>query len=170
VADVQRISSEKLLLLLKQRGIVLTDRRLRQLADLSFYPPPVRSEYEFLATLLGLIEHYHKLREKQGGGLAAEKLRTAIADRRIREVEAAEREGTVEDVGEVERARVALVMFVRQRLLGLPAKLSPRLAAFNTQAQIQSALEKEIEEILHQLAEPAFVARPDPQSEDGGSE
>lgn len=169
-APIQKISSDTLLKLLAQQGLVLTDRRLRQLAKEGFFPDPIKSQYVFLPTLLGLIHYYHALREKQGGGLAAEKLRTARADRRIKEVDAAKAEDSVEDIGEVERARVALVMLVRQRLLGLPAKLSPRLAAYHTQPQIQSALEKELEEILHQLAQPAFIARPDPESEDGADQ
>lgn len=170
MADVQLISSERLLAALGSRGVTISDRRLRQLAKDGFFPEPTRSDYQFLATLLGLIEHYFKLREKQGGGLAAENHRIAVANRRIKEVEAARVEGTVEEISEIERSRVALVMFVRQRLLGIPAKLAPRLAAFNTPAQIQSALEKEIEEILTQLSEPAFIARADSESEDGAAE
>ncbi len=75
MAEVQRISSEKLLMLLSQRGVSFTDRRLRQIADEGFYPPPINGEYEFLATLLGLISNRDKLREKQGGTLATERLR-----------------------------------------------------------------------------------------------
>lgn len=170
MAKAEKITSDKLLLLLKKRGIFLTDRRLRQLADDNFFPPPQQSEYEFLETLLGLIEHYHKLREKQGGSLAQVKLLTAQADLRIKEVEAATRENKVEDVGEVERSRVALVTFVQQRLLGLPAKLAARISTFTTTAQIQSALETEIADALEHLSQPAFIARPDPESEDGGRE
>lgn len=170
MAKAEKITSDKLLLLLKKRGIFLTDRRLRQLADDNFFPPPQQSEYEFLETLLGLIEHYHKLREKQGGSLAQVKLLTAQADLRIKEVEAATRESKVADVGEVERSRIALVTFVQQRLLGLPAKLTARIAAFTTAAQIQSALETEIADVLENLSQPVFIARPDSESEDGGRE
>lgn len=61
MADAQKIHASKLVALLAQHRVSLTSRRLGQLADKGLFPKAAREEYEFIATLLGLIEHYHKL-------------------------------------------------------------------------------------------------------------
>jgi len=75
-AAVQTISSEQLLKLLAGRKVILSGRRLRQLAkEKGLFPEPVGEHYEFLATLLGLIVHYHELYHAGSGELEAEQLR-----------------------------------------------------------------------------------------------
>lgn len=73
--DVQRIPGKKLVQLLTDKGLALTDRRLRQIADEGFYPPPVAGEYETIPTLIGLILHRESLGKKKSGALAVEQLR-----------------------------------------------------------------------------------------------
>jgi len=169
-AVVQTISSEKLLLLLSQRGISLTDQRLRQLAKENVFPNPTRGQYEFLATLLGLIKHYAQLYQKKSGTILEEQLRIQIGKRKIIEVQASDAENEVEQIAEVERSRIALVVMIRQKLLALPAKASSYLACCSDQKEMEVELEKQIEKILSELEQPAFTARPDTVAENGAAQ
>jgi hypothetical protein len=72
---VQRISGTQLETLLRARGIELGDRRLRQLAKEGFFPEPDRGEYEFLATLLGLVRYYRELSARRSDEFEAEEQR-----------------------------------------------------------------------------------------------
>ncbi len=40
---------------------LLTDRRLRQIADRKYYPPPIESKWQLLATLAGFIRYQREL-------------------------------------------------------------------------------------------------------------
>jgi hypothetical protein len=117
MAEIQRISSDRLLPILAARGVVLTDRRLRQLADEGFFPAPVNSDYEFLATLLGLIQHYHKLREKQGGTLAAERLRKLKEEADKVALENDKTRGKLVDIEAVYRHFQGIYVALRARIL-----------------------------------------------------
>lgn len=168
-----RIHTDDLEAQLRARGIELGDRRLRQLAQTGLFPEPLRGEYEFLATLLGLIKHYHDLYRKKSDGLLSLELRKETAKTEQEEIKAARMKEEVEDVIEVERSRVALVVMIRQKLLALPSQASSYLACCDTQAKMETELERQIEKILSDLEAPAFAAkapRPDPQPENGGRE
>lgn len=71
----QTISGNQLEILLRGKGIELGDRRLRQLAQEGYYPEPDRGEYEFLATLLGLVKYYRELANKRSSDFEAQELR-----------------------------------------------------------------------------------------------
>jgi len=179
---IQRISSAQLETLLHGKGIELGDRRLRQLAKEGFFPEPDRGEYEFLATLLGLVKYFRELYARKADGIVEEEKRIAIAKRKIIEVEASRMQDEVEEIAEVERSRIAMVMLIRQKLLALPSQAASYLACCDTQQQIETELERQIEKILGDLETPAFIAREEnggasvpashptgtgPQSEDG---
>jgi len=74
-APVQRISGDQLLKLLARVNLQRTDRWLRQLADKNYFPQPRNGEYEFLATLLGILRYYLDDLEKQSGSLQGQRLR-----------------------------------------------------------------------------------------------
>src|SRR6185295_12330143 len=96
-AGVQLIHSDLLLKALAQRKVILSARRLRQLAtEKHLFPEPVREQYEFLNTLLGLIEHYHGLYTSGSGSLKAIEERTALAKCEVAEVAAGRAKNEVE--------------------------------------------------------------------------
>lgn len=166
----QLIPADKLELLLRTHGVELGDRRLRQLAKDGYFPEPDRGQYEFLATLVGLIKYFRELHAKKSDTRKAIEDRTALAKCEIAETEAARVKGEVEEVAEVERARIALVVLIRQKLLALPAQAAGYLACCDTQAKMEAELERQIEKILTELEAPAFAARPDPVPANGAGE
>jgi hypothetical protein len=162
------IHSDLLIKELAQRNVILSARRLRQLAtEKHLFPEPVREQYNFLDTLFGLIQHYYGLYTSGSGSLKAIEERTALAKCEVAEIAAARAKNEVEDIAEVERARIALVVLIRQKLLALPAKAASYLACCTDQQQMESELEKQIQHILSDLEAPVFTARPDTQPEDG---
>lgn len=165
---VQKISGTQLETLLRGKGVELGDRRLRQLAQEGYFPEPDRGDYEFLATMLGLIAYYRDLHKKKSDSRKEIEDRIAAAKCKIAEKEAAVATDEVETVAAVEKSRIALVTHIRGRLLGLSDKLEQRLAACETSAQRRQQLDEEIGQILTALAEPAFAPAPEP--EDGAGE
>lgn len=75
MVTAQKIVSEKLLALLGSKGIELSDRRLRQIAAEGFFPEPTRSQYDLLATLLGLCRFYRELHLRRADEIQAQELR-----------------------------------------------------------------------------------------------
>lgn len=72
---VQTISGTQLESLLRAKGIELGDRRLRQLAKEGFFPEPDGGQYEFLATLVGLVKYFRDLKDKRSKEFEAQELR-----------------------------------------------------------------------------------------------
>jgi hypothetical protein len=69
----------------------------------------------------------------------------------LREHELARKSGEVVDVAYVERCQTQVNSNIKQRLLGLPAKLTPRLVGVASPAKIKSILEREVHETLEEL-------------------
>lgn len=72
---VQMISGDQLETLLRGKGIELGDRRLRQLAKDGYFPEPDGGQYEFLATMLGLVKYYRELQNKRSKEFEVQELR-----------------------------------------------------------------------------------------------
>lgn len=164
----ETISTKDLVALLESAGIEMGDRRLRQLAEEGFFPPPARGHWQRENVLLGLAAYYEQLTKKKSDNRKAIDDRMALARCKLAEKEAAVAGDEVEDVTEVEKSRIALVNHVRGRLLGLSDKLVQRLSACQSTEQIQKILDDEITDILTALAEPVFVPRA--ESQDGAGQ
>lgn len=78
--------------------------------------------------------------------------RLAAAQAEKIERENAIRRGEVVDVLEVEKEWAAFTVACRSRLLGLPAKLGPRLATITDPAKVADEIRKEIREALDELS------------------
>jgi hypothetical protein len=76
----------------------------------------------------------------------------------LREHELARKNGEVVDVAYVERCQTQVNSNIKQRLLGLPSKLTPRLVGIGSPAKIKTILEREIHETLEELSR---IAVPD---------
>lgn len=76
----------------------------------------------------------------------------------LRENELARKNGEVVDVAYVERCQTQVNANIKQRLLGLPAKLTPQLVGVSSLAKVKAILEREIHETLEELRE---IAVPD---------
>jgi hypothetical protein len=67
----------------------LTDRRHRQLAELGYFPPPVRGWYQREPTIAGLFRYLNELLHKKDDSLAIEQRKLAVAKREKLEEELA---------------------------------------------------------------------------------
>ncbi len=171
MAEAQKISGEKLEQLIAQRcGGPLGERQLRNIAKLGYFPPPDRGQYDFLATVCGLLKYFRDADARKSDSLKTIEQRRALAKTEIAEVAAARAKNEVEEIAEVERSRIALVVMIRQKLLALPAKASSYLACCTDAKQMESELEKQIHAVLTDLEQPAFTARTDPVAQDGAPE
>ncbi|MDD5350804.1 MAG: hypothetical protein PHQ12_11390 [Chthoniobacteraceae bacterium] len=147
MADPQRIHAKKLVELLGKHRVQLTPRRLGQLADKGLFPKPVLEEYEFLATLLGLIEHYQGLYSQGDGSEKKEKLKLAKVKRQTGEEQLAilrERYVPKEDIGPALRNISLNQRAVLQRKL--ESELAPKLAGLTT-LEISAHMATAVDEI-----------------------
>lgn len=131
-----------------------TDRRHRQLAKEGYYPQPVRGEYKFRETLSGLLRWHRDQAAKKTGTLAEEKQRKLKAERMLIELHLRRENREALDADEVRRAWEFIGMNMRQRFMGLPAKIAPRLPFCKSVTEMEAALDLEVREILTELSRP----------------
>ena len=103
--------------------------------------------------------------------------RRAVADMRLRELDVLEREKSVMPTHEVQRVAVTVMTLTRDRLLGLPTRLAPELAADSTLSGCGRLLHDGIHEALSELADLGeklstgdFTSPYDDVAEPGGDE
>ena len=68
----------------------LTDRRVRQLAKMGYFPPPVRGLYQQTPTIRGLFKYYREGRESSSAALNEAKLQKLRADAEMADLKLAE--------------------------------------------------------------------------------
>ena len=83
-----------------------------------------------------------------------ERLLKLKADRRMAELELQKRRKEALDAAAVFSEWENVVTSIRQKLLALPSKISPRLSYINEQADIEAELEREVTEALLDLSKP----------------
>lgn len=147
MAEPQRIHAKKLVELLSKHRVQLTPRRLGQLADKGLFPKPVLEEYEFLATLLGLIEHYHTLYTR--GDTAEKKERRKLA--KVKRLSAEESLAILRElyVPKKEIGPTLRNVSLHQRAVlqrKLETELAPKLAGLTT-LEISAAMAGAVDEI-----------------------
>lgn len=80
----------------------LTDRRIRQLAKLGYFPPPVRGVYQQVATIRGLFKYYREDRHAQTSSINDVKLGKMRAEMELAQIKVAEAKSEVMSVSQVE--------------------------------------------------------------------
>lgn len=145
----------------------LSERRIRQLADAGVIPKAARGEYPLAQAIRG----YVKFVGKDGRGPDDEastfrrsRARLMNARAALAEIEQAEREGDLVPATQVEEGWIKIAAIIRARLLALPSKMAPRLAAMSSAALIEAALRDEVYSALTDIAETEVVVT----SDDGG--
>jgi phage terminase Nu1 subunit (DNA packaging protein) len=156
----------------------LTDRRLRQLAQQGFYPPPNRGVYQREETLRGLFRYYKESQERETAALRQEEIGYTRARRRKTELELEQAIGAVVPMECVDFVFANVWLPFRQRLY-----IIPRDAAYDCEGknrgEIQHILEREIdkaitehrksfdvEKLCDQMLEEAGVKKPKGENED----
>ncbi|MGH7336642.1 MAG: hypothetical protein ACREI7_03610, partial [Myxococcota bacterium] len=79
--------------------------------------------------------------------------RRAVAEMRLREIDLAEREASVMPCDAINRALVTIMVSTRDRLLALPTRIAPELAADSTVRGCGQLLDAAINETLHDIAD-----------------
>tara|TARA_Y100001934_G_scaffold169279_1_gene201184 strand:+ start:3270 stop:3797 length:528 start_codon:yes stop_codon:yes gene_type:complete len=149
MAEAQTISSAQLCTLTG-----LSDRRHRQLAGDGYFPPPIKGQYQFAPTLQGLFRYYRDQQSKGSDEFATERLRKTRAEANLAEIRLHKERRNAFDRKAVLRTWENIIMVIRQKLLALPSKMSPRLAYMDDQKAIEADLEKEVRDALEELSKP----------------
>jgi len=132
----------------------LTDRRHRHLATEGYIPQPVRGRYPFQPTLAGIIRFHKDQWAKRTGTMAEEKQRLIKAQRQMVELHLSRERGETLDANEVQRAWAFIVMTIRQRFMGMAAKLAPRLPFCKGVTEMEKMIDSDSREILADLSRP----------------
>jgi len=131
----------------------LTHGRFEQIVADGWIPEPQNGYVSALGAIGGLCEYYEKSKNIRKHAYNDEKLLKLKADRKIAESEYAQIVGSLLPAATVEKAWAGVIVMIRQRLMGLASKLTPRIVACKSdQNEIRTIIAKEIEDILASLA------------------
>ena len=161
MAEVQKISGEELCTLTG-----LSDRRHRQLADDGHFPPPIKGEYQFTATLQGMFGYFREQQNRGQDELAIERLRKTRAEAHLAELRLSRERKESLDAQSVFKSWENILLTLRQKLLALPSKVAPRLVYLEHQHDIEKELEKEVTETLVDLSKPIAYEEKDDDGEE----
>lgn len=129
----------------------LSERRVRQLRDEGIIEERCPGLYDLKTTVLKYINY---LRSGSGTNLNDERARLTKAKREAAEMENKLKEGLMIEAADIEPRIKNMLLIFRSRILSLPAKLSPKLAAMDgQQAEIFDVLQEELEEVLSVLSD-----------------
>ena len=141
----------------------LTERRVRQLRDEGIISEKMPGLYDLHPTVLKYINY---LRGEGAVSLQTERMKLTAEKRKAAEMDNEQRRGEMHNAEDVRRGLKGLCLNIRNRLLILPAKLSPELATMGKQADIFDLLKNEIEEALDALSEADYIGSPEEDAED----
>ncbi len=147
--NIQTIPAEQLCTLTG-----LSDRRHRQLAKDGYFPSPINGQYQLTLTLQGMFRYYREQQNKGNDEFAMERIRKTRTEANLAEIRLAKERKDALDRKSVLETWENVVMVIRQRLLSLPSKLSPRLVFIDGQGEIEKELDREIVEALSDLSKP----------------
>ena len=135
--------------------LCLTERRVRQLRDEGIIAEARPGLYDLQPTVARYIQYLGGAGKEN---LNAERTRLTAAKREAAEMDNEQRRGELHSTADIEKGLKTMFLNVRSRLLVLPAKLSPAIAAMGgNQAGIFDALKQAVDEALEELSQYHFV-------------
>lgn len=152
--------------------LMLTERRVQQLAKDGVIPKAERGRYELAPAVQAYIRF---LQERVAGNAGqasvdyhTEKARKIKAEADIAEIEAAKLRGEVVEADEVKRAWLVILGEVRAQLIGpVPTRIGARLIGVTEEAQIKSVVKDEISLAMAAAANADVEALFDDGGDDG---
>ena len=133
----------------------LTERRVRQLRDEGIISEDRPGLYELRPTVLKYINY---LRGVGAVSLQTERMKLTAEKRKAAEMDNEQRRGETHSADDIRRGLTGISLNIRNRLLLLPAKLSPELATKQaSQAEIFDLLKNAIEEALEELSKAEYI-------------
>lgn len=135
----------------------LTQRRVIQLVDEGVVEKKGRGQYHLQTNIARYIDYLRQMAEAGGKktDLSHEKLLTARIERRRRELEYAQIEGTLITVDSHKAALAKAFDLVRSNVRNLPGALAPRLVGLEDPREVQQILVREIDDALRAIVSKA---------------
>jgi len=130
----------------------LTQRTLYRFAEQAIIPQPDVGEWPTAKTIKALFDHYRGGRGEQKATLSDEKLKKAIADRRISEAEASKLEHNTLSRRQVEKAWEYMLMSVRARWIQFPPKAGLAFPTWPDARACEAWTEAQVRELLQEFA------------------
>lgn len=138
--------------------LMLTERRLQQLAKEGIIPKTERGRYELAPTVQSYIKYIRDRKAANPDGSPStidfnfEKSRKMRAEADIAEAEAEKLKGNLVTAEEVSRAIQEDYLYIKQRLRTIPSRVAAILIAAKDITEIKEILITEIDDILNELS------------------
>ena len=143
--------------------LCLTERRVRQLRDEGIIAEAAPGLYDLQQSVARYIQYLGGAGKEN---LNAERTRLTAAKREAAEMDNAQRRGDLHSTADIEKGLKTMLLNVRSRLIILPAKLSPAIAAMGgNQAGIFDALKQAVDEALEELSQYRVTMRAGAEAE-----
>lgn len=139
------------------RVLVLTERRVQQLAAEGILPKPARGQYDFIECVRAYILHQRKIIEERQPGsvsvLEGSRSRLIAAKAGLAELDESERREQLIPASQIEDFLSALFSRVRQGILSLPSRVAPRAHDAKTIPEAERIILEGCEEALKEISE-----------------
>jgi len=139
------------------RLLVLTERRVQQLATAGIIPKASRGNYDLIESVRGYILHQRKLIEERQPGtvtvLEEERARLTGAKASMAELDERERRGELIPASQVEGFLLPLFTRVRQGILSLPSRAAPKAYDAKTIPECERIILECCNEALTEISE-----------------
>jgi hypothetical protein len=139
----------------------VTPRRVQQLANESGMPRAGPGKYDAGKCLLWYIRYLQAALEKKAiplgdgsySGLKDERARSIRADAELKEIELAEKRGSLVLIADVKKRFIDLVSMTKARVMATPARIAPEVMGETSRVMVQAIVEKQLKEALNHLAD-----------------
>lgn len=139
----------------------VTPRRVQQLANEPGFPRAGKGLYDAGKCLMWYIRFLQDAIEKKavptGDGsfsaLTTDRARSIRADAEIKEIDLAERRGTLVRIEQVKKIFVDLVHMTKARVMATPPKIAQEVIGEESRVMVQAKVEKMLKAALNQLAD-----------------
>jgi phage terminase Nu1 subunit (DNA packaging protein) len=136
----------------------VTTRRVAQLVHEGL-PREERGKYDLAKCLLWYIRYLQNALEHRGvptpdgevSSMKEERLALLRVDRELREIELAEKRGSLVSIADVEKTLSDLVPTTKARIMGIAPRLAAELVGESSRVMIQAKIEREIRTALAHL-------------------
>ena len=147
--------------------LLLTDRRVQQLAKDGIIPKAERGRYELAPCVQGYIRFLQDRNVTAGAGspidYAAEKAKKLKAERQRVELELSRAQGEVVPLAQLERALANVFAEVKTNIRSVPSRVATAILGEESETRIKAVILKEIDQALESLGD--FDLEPDDDDE-----
>ena len=129
----------------------VTPRHVQRLANEPGFPRAGKGQYDAGKCLLWYVRYLQAALEKKAvptgdgafSGLKDERARSIRADAELKEIELAEKRGSLVHVRDVTKCFVDLVHMTKARIMALPPRIAPEVLGESSRVMVQAIVEKQ---------------------------